>query len=94
MGATRELLIGLRRAPLLSTLSVLTIAVALFAVGLYGLVALNIETNNTGRTGRFMARPRRSFGCSSCHRPVICRGRITARDEARTRRRTSLPARR
>ena len=43
MSATRELLIGLRRAPLLSTLSVMTIAVALFAVGLYGLVALNIE---------------------------------------------------
>lgn len=43
MAAGRELLIGLRRTPLLSTLSVLTIAVALFAVGLYGLVALNIE---------------------------------------------------
>lgn len=43
MSAGRELLIGLRRAPLLSALSVLTMAVALFAVGLYGLVALNIE---------------------------------------------------
>ena len=43
MSAGRELLIGLRRTPLLSALSVLTIAVALFAVGLYGLVALNIE---------------------------------------------------
>ncbi len=43
MAATRELLIGLRRAPLLSALSVVTIAFALFAVGLFGLVAIYIE---------------------------------------------------
>jgi cell division transport system permease protein len=43
MSATRELLIGLRRAPLLSALAVVTIAFALFAVGLFGLVAVNIE---------------------------------------------------
>lgn len=43
MSATRELFIGLRRAPLLSLLSVVTIAFALFAVGLFGLVALNIQ---------------------------------------------------
>lgn len=43
MSAARELVIGLRRAPLLSLLSVVTIAFALFAVGLFGLVALNIH---------------------------------------------------
>ena len=43
MSATRELLIGLRRSPLLSALAVVTIAFALFAVGLFGLVAVNIE---------------------------------------------------
>ena len=43
MSAGRELLIGFRRAPLLSLLSVVTIAFALFAVGLFGLVALNIQ---------------------------------------------------
>jgi cell division transport system permease protein len=43
MSATRELFIGLRRAPLLSLLSVVTIAFAPFAVGLFGLVALNIQ---------------------------------------------------
>lgn len=43
MSATRELLIGLRRAPLLGALSVVTIAFALFAVGLFGLVAVNIQ---------------------------------------------------
>lgn len=43
MSAGRELLIGLRRAPLLSLLSVVTIAFALFAVGLFGLVALNLQ---------------------------------------------------
>ena len=43
MSATRELVIGLRRAPLLSALSIVTIAFALFAVGLFGLVALNID---------------------------------------------------
>ena len=43
MSATRELVIGLRRAPLLGALSVVTIAFALFAVGLFGLVALNLQ---------------------------------------------------
>ena len=43
MSAARELVIGLRRAPLLSALAVVTIAFALFALGLFGLVAVNIE---------------------------------------------------
>jgi cell division transport system permease protein len=43
MSAARELLIGLRRAPLLSALSIVTIAFALFTVGLFGLVALNLQ---------------------------------------------------
>jgi len=43
MSATRELLIGIRRAPLLGALSVVTIAFALFAIGLFGLVAVNIQ---------------------------------------------------
>jgi cell division transport system permease protein len=43
MQAMREALRGLRRAPLLSVLSVTTIAFSLFAFGLFGLVALNIR---------------------------------------------------
>lgn len=41
--ALREALLGIRRAPLLSALSVTTIAFSLFAFGLFGLVALNIR---------------------------------------------------
>ena len=44
MLAIREALIAFRRAPLLSALSVTTIAFSLFAFGLFGLVALNIRT--------------------------------------------------
>lgn len=40
---TREALLSFRRAPLLSTLSVTTIAFSLFVVGLFGLVALNLR---------------------------------------------------
>jgi cell division transport system permease protein len=39
----RESVIAFRRAPLLSILSVITIAFSLFAFGLFGLVALNIR---------------------------------------------------
>jgi cell division transport system permease protein len=46
--ALRETLIGFRRAPLLSVLSITTIAFSLFAFGLFSLVALNIR--NTLRT--------------------------------------------
>ncbi|MDA1081996.1 MAG: permease-like cell division protein FtsX [Gemmatimonadetes bacterium] len=41
--ATREALLAFRRAPMLSALSVTTIAFSLFAFGLFGLVALNIR---------------------------------------------------
>ncbi|MHB1312996.1 MAG: cell division protein FtsX [Gemmatimonadaceae bacterium] len=41
--ALREALLAFRRAPMLSTLSVTTIAFSLFAFGLFGLVALNIR---------------------------------------------------
>lgn len=41
--ATREALVAFRRAPLLSLLSVTTIAFSLFAFGLFGLVAVNIR---------------------------------------------------
>lgn len=47
MLAMREALRGLRRAPLLSALSVTTIAFSLFAFGLFGLVALNIRETLT-----------------------------------------------
>lgn len=40
---TREALLSFRRAPLLSTLSVTTIAFSLFTVGLFGLVAINLR---------------------------------------------------
>ena len=43
MSAVRELAIGIRRAPLLSALSVLTIAFALFTIGLFGLVTVNLQ---------------------------------------------------
>jgi cell division transport system permease protein len=39
----REVMLGLRRAPLLSGLSIVTIAFSLFAFGLFGLVALNVS---------------------------------------------------
>ena len=41
--AFRETLTGFRRAPLLSALSVTTIAFSLFAFGLFGLVAVNLR---------------------------------------------------
>jgi cell division transport system permease protein len=41
--SVRDVLIGFRRSPLLSVLSVTTIAFSLFAFGLFGLVALNIR---------------------------------------------------
>jgi cell division transport system permease protein len=40
---TREALLSFRRAPLLSALSVTTIAFSLFTVGLFGLIALNLR---------------------------------------------------
>jgi len=40
---SREALMSFRRAPLLSTLSVTTIAFSLFVVGLFGLVAINVR---------------------------------------------------
>ena len=43
MLSLREALLAFRRAPLLSALSITTIAVSLFAFGLFGLVALNIR---------------------------------------------------
>ncbi len=43
MMALREALATFRRAPLLSTLGIVTIAFSLFAFGLFGLVALNIR---------------------------------------------------
>ena len=43
MLAFREAMIAFRRAPLLSALSITTIAFSLFAFGLFGLVALNIR---------------------------------------------------
>jgi cell division transport system permease protein len=39
----REVLLGIRRSPLLSALSVLTIAFGLLAFGLFGLVAVNVS---------------------------------------------------
>jgi cell division transport system permease protein len=46
--AAREALMAFRRAPMLSALSVTTIAFSLFAFGLFGLVALNIR-NELGK---------------------------------------------
>ena len=43
MPAARDAMIAFRRAPLLSALSITTIAFSLFAVGLFGLVVLNIR---------------------------------------------------
>ena len=43
MPAVRDTVFAFRRAPLLSALSVTTIAFSLFAVGLFGLVVLNIR---------------------------------------------------
>ena len=43
MLSVRTALLAFRRAPLLSVLSITTIAFSLFAFGLFGLVALNIR---------------------------------------------------
>src|SRR6478672_2847123 len=43
MPAVRDTLFAFKRAPLLSALSITTIAFSLFAVGLFGLVVLNIR---------------------------------------------------
>jgi cell division transport system permease protein len=43
MRSLREALVTFQRSPLLSALSVTTIALSLFALGLFGLVALNIR---------------------------------------------------
>jgi len=43
MRSLRDALVTFRRTPLLSALSVTTIAFSLFAFGLFGLVALNIR---------------------------------------------------
>lgn len=43
MPAVRDTVIAFRRAPLLSALSITTIAFSLFAVGLFGLVVLNLH---------------------------------------------------
>jgi cell division transport system permease protein len=43
MPAARDAMFAFRRAPLLSALSITTIAFSLFAVGLFGLVVLNIR---------------------------------------------------
>ena len=39
----REVMLGVRRSPLLSTLSVVTIAFSLFAFGLFGVLVLNVD---------------------------------------------------
>lgn len=39
----REVMLGVRRSPLLSALSVVTIAFSLFAFGLFGLLVLNVD---------------------------------------------------
>jgi cell division transport system permease protein len=39
----REVILGVRRSPLLSSLSVVTIAFSLFAFGLFGLLVLNVD---------------------------------------------------
>jgi cell division transport system permease protein len=39
----REVMLGVRRSPLLSSLSVVTIAFSLFAFGLFGLLVLNVD---------------------------------------------------
>lgn len=39
----REVMLGVRRSPLLSTLSIVTIAFSLFAFGLFGLLVLNVD---------------------------------------------------
>ena len=45
---TREALLSFRRAPLLSALSITTIAFSLFTLGLFGLVAINLRATLRG----------------------------------------------
>ncbi len=48
----REVLLGFRRMPLLSLLSILMIAVSLFSVSLFGLVAINLRHSLSGLAER------------------------------------------
>ena len=48
---TREALLSFRRAPLLSALSITTIAFSLFTIGLFGLVAINLRAGAAGSRG-------------------------------------------
>ncbi|MBK6488318.1 MAG: ABC transporter permease [Gemmatimonadetes bacterium] len=50
--AVREALLGFRRAPMLSMLSITTIAFSLFAFGLFSLVALNIRSTLSAMESR------------------------------------------
>lgn len=52
MLAFREAVTAFRRTPLMSVLGIVTIAFSLFAVGLFGLVALNIRETLRGLEGR------------------------------------------
>ena len=67
--ALRETMIGFRRAPMLSVLSITTIAFSLFAFGLFSLVALNIRKTlerrrvSGSRSARSSRTARRSKTC-------------------------------
>ena len=96
---TREALLSFRRAPLLSTLSITTIAFSLFTLGLFGLVAINLREALRGLEERveivaFVLRgtPGASWW-SSATRTATCRS-IRCRRRSRCGSRAAIATRR
>lgn len=99
---SREALLSFRRAPLLSALSVTTIAFSLFVVGLFGLVALNVRQALRGVQERVEVRafllrgtPPETIAAASediSAFPEVQKVDYVTADQALARARTDLPS--
>ncbi len=100
MRSLSEALLAFRRAPLLSVLGIVTIAFSLFAVGLFGLVAVNIKDTIAGVEERVEIRAFLADGTSAEATgaaigdigsfPEVARVAYVSQDDALKRARTEL----
>lgn len=100
MRSLSEALLAFRRAPLLSVLGIITIAFSLFAVGLFGLVAVNIKDTIAGVEERVEIRAFLADGTSAEATgaaigdigsfPEVARVAYVSQDDALKRARTEL----
>ena len=100
MRSFSEALLAFRRAPLLSVLGIVTIAFSLFAVGLFGLVAVNIKDTIAGVEERVEIRAFLADGTSAEATgaaigdigsfPEVARVAYVSQDDALKRARTEL----